>query len=179
MSVRFRGSVGVLRDWVSICVVMAVCVLSGCGKGTLPRALSSPNRSTMGCPGGSSPCSASVEVPQALVDGTDPATYGLPISCALTAGSEPMNFLTIPSQPWFGTAPSNGTIQPSTSTIISITSVNAASVSNRNIGTVTVTASGYSANNQMQIELSCDVAAGTCKVAFTCNVQTDPLPSGG
>jgi hypothetical protein len=54
--------------------------------------------------------------------------------------------------------------------------MNAANVSARNIGAVTVSASGYADNNQMQVELNCDVAAGTCKVAFTCEPKTSPLP---
>jgi hypothetical protein len=87
-----------------------------------------------------------------------------------------MNFVTVPSQPWFGSPPGNGTLQPGASTTISVNSMNAASVSNRNIGSLTVSASGYSDNNQMQVELNCNVPAGKCTVAFSCNVKTNPLP---
>ena len=54
--------------------------------------------------------------------------------------------------------------------------MNAANVSARNIGAVTVSTSSYADNNQMQVELNGDVAAGTCKVAFTFNPKTSPLP---
>ncbi|MGO9538992.1 MAG: hypothetical protein ACLPN2_00185 [Terriglobales bacterium] len=87
-----------------------------------------------------------------------------------------MNFVTVPSQPWFGSSPGNGTLQPSASTTISVNSMNAASVSDRNVGSLTVSASGYSDNNQMQVELNCNVPEGKCTVAFSCNTKTNPLP---
>jgi hypothetical protein len=87
-----------------------------------------------------------------------------------------MNFVNVPSQPWFGSFPGNGTLQPGASTTISVNSINAASVSNRNIGSLAVSASGYSDNNQMQVELNCNVPAGKCTVAFSCNTKTNPLP---
>jgi hypothetical protein len=161
---------------VACMVALATCVLCDCGSGTLPAPPASANKSSIGCPGGTQPCSGSVDVPQILVDGSDPATLGLPISCSLTAGSQTMKFITVPSQSWFGSSPGNGSLQASASTTVSINAINAASVSNRNIGIVTVSASGYSDNSQMQVELDCDVLAGTCKVAFSCDVKTNPLP---
>lgn len=166
-----------LRHRFAACMIaLAVGALCSCGSGSLPNSGASANKSAIGCPGGNQPCSGSVEVPQILVDGTDPATYGLPISCSLTAGSQIMNFVTVPSQPWFGSSPGNGTLQPSASTTISVNSMNGGSVSNRNIGSLTVSASEYSDNNQMQVELNCNVPAGKCTVAFSCNTKTDPLP---
>jgi hypothetical protein len=41
--------------------------------------------------------------------------------------------------------------------------VNGANVSARNIGAVTVSASGYADNKEMQVELNCNVVAGTCQ----------------
>lgn len=166
-----------LRHRFAICVIaLAAGVLCSCGSGSLPAPPASANKSAIGCPSGNQPCSGSVHVPQILVNGTDPATYGLPISCSLTSGSLTMNFITVPSQPWFGSSPGNGTLQPNTSTAISVTSMNAANVSNRNIGSLTVSASKYSDNNQMQVELNCNVPAGKCTVAFSCNTKTNPLP---
>jgi hypothetical protein len=87
-----------------------------------------------------------------------------------------MNFVTVPSEPWFGSSPGQGSLQPKVSTTISVNSMNAANVSNRNIGDLTVSASGYSDNNQMQVELNCNVPAGECLVAFSCDVERNPLP---
>jgi hypothetical protein len=166
-----------LRHRFAACVIaLAAVALCSCGGGSLPTPLASADKSAIGCPGGNQPCSGSVEVPQILVNGTDPATYGLPISCSLTAGSQIMNFVTVPSQPWFGSSPGSGTLQESGSTTISVTSMNATSLSNRNIGSLTVSASGYSDNNQMQVELNCNVPAGECTVAFSCDTKTNPLP---
>jgi len=87
-----------------------------------------------------------------------------------------MNFVATPSQPWFAISPSGGTLQPGENTTIRIYSLNAANVSSRNIGVVTVTASGYADNSQMAVELNCDVAAGSCKVAYSCDPKINPLP---
>ena len=167
-----------LRHPFVICLFTLVVSFSfcGCGSGHLPAPPAAPNTSAIGCPAGSLPCAASIEVPQILVNGTDPATYGIPMSCSVTAGGQAMKFVTVPSQPWFGVSPGNGTLQPGTSTTIGVNSMNSATVSARNIGAVTVSASGYADNNQMQVELNCDVAAGMCKVAFTCDPKTNPLP---
>jgi len=54
--------------------------------------------------------------------------------------------------------------------------MNAANVSARNIG-VTVSASGYADKNQMQVELNCDRAAGSCKVAFRVSPKLVPCPN--
>ena len=165
------------RHCLLACMIAgAICAICSCGTGTLPAPPTSATKSTIGCPGGSQPCSGSVQVPLILVNGTDPATFGLPISCSLTAGSQTMNFITVPSQPWLGSFPTNGTLLPSSSTTVSVNSLSGANVSNRNIGNVTVSASGYSDNNSMQVELNCDVLAGSCKVAFSCNTKTNPLP---
>ena len=167
-----------LRRRFVICLFTLVvsCSFCGCGSGRLPAPPAPLNTSAIGCPGGNLPCAASIQVPQILVNGTDPATYGIPMSCSVTASSQAMKFVTVPSQPWFGVSPGNGTLQPGTSTTIGVTSMNANNVSARNIGAVNVSASGYADNNQMQVELNCDVVAGTCKVAFTCDPKTSPLP---
>ncbi|MGA9393633.1 MAG: hypothetical protein WBV69_24590 [Candidatus Sulfotelmatobacter sp.] len=167
------------RDFV-ICLFVLLVSLSlyGCGSGNgeLPAPLPSAEKSTIGCPGNSMPCSGSTEVPQILVNGTNPATYGLPMSCSVTAGSSEMKFTTIPSQAWFGVSPGAGTLQPGSTTILSVTSLNAANVSARNIGAVTVSAAGYADNNQAEVELNCNEAADTCTVAFSCDPKTNPLP---
>jgi hypothetical protein len=62
------------------------------------------------------------------------------------------------------------------STALSVNSVNASAVSGRNIGVVKVSAPGYNDNNQMSVELNCNVAAGTCRVAFSCQPSNYPLP---
>jgi hypothetical protein len=166
-----------LRDRLVICLftITTSYLFYGCGSGHLP-APSSTLKSAISCPGGNLPCTASIQVPQILVSGTDPATYGIPISCSVTAGSQAMEFATFPSQPWFGVTPGNGTLQPETSTTIAVTSMNAANISGRNVGAATVSAAGYADNSQMQVDLNCDVVAGTCKVAFTCDPKTNPLP---
>ena len=65
------------RDFV-ICffLVLVSLSLNGCGSGHLPAPLASAEKSTISCPGNNMPCNGSIEVPQILVDGTDPATYG-------------------------------------------------------------------------------------------------------
>lgn len=113
---------------------------------------------------------------QMLIDGTDPATFGIPIACSLTASSQTMNFVAVPSQPWFGVSPGNGTLEADGNETIQVTAVNALNVSGRNIGVVTVSASGYSENSQMAVELNCNDTAGMCTVAFSCNPKTNPLP---
>jgi hypothetical protein len=165
------------RDFV-ICFFALLVGLSlcGCGSGQLPAPLASAEKSTISCPGNNLPCNGSMEVSQTLVDGTDPATFGIPMSCSVTAGSAEMNFTTIPSQAWFGVSPGAGALQPGTTTTLAVTSLNAADLSGRNVGTVTVSASGYADNSQMAVELNCNVAANTCTVAFTCNPKTNPLP---
>jgi hypothetical protein len=164
------------RDYFLICLFLMSISMNGCGNGHLPAPSASPDTSSIGCPGNNMPCAASREVAQILVDGTDPATYGIPISCSLTAGSHEMKFITTPSQPWFGVSPAAGDLQPGASTTLGVLSLNAASVSARNVGVVTVTASGYADNSQMAVELNCDVAADRCKVAFSCTPKTNPLP---
>jgi hypothetical protein len=62
------------------------------------------------------------------------------------------------------------------STVLSVNSVNASAINGRNIGVVTVSAPGYNDNNQMEVELNCNVAAGTCRVAFSCQPGNFPLP---
>lgn len=133
----------------------------------------------IGCPGGNVPCSAHIEVPLILVDGSDPATYGIPMSCSVTAGGQAMKFTTTPSQPWFAASPVSGTLESGGSTTITVPSLNATGVSGRNLGQVTVSASGYSTNSQMAVELNCNItnpAAGKCLVAYSCNPKTNPLP---
>jgi hypothetical protein len=165
------------RDFV-ICFFLLLVSLSlyGCASGHLPAPLASAEKSTISCPGNNMPCNGSIKVPQILVDGTDPATYGIPMSCSVAAGSGKMNFTTIPSQAWFGVSPGAGTLQPGTATTLAVASLNAANVSGRNVAAVTVSAAGYADNNQMEVELNCNVAADTCTVAFSCDPKTNPLP---
>ena len=87
-----------------------------------------------------------------------------------------MNFTTIPSQAWFGVSPGAGTLQPETTTTLTVASLNAANVSARNVGAITVSAAGYADNSQMEVELNCNVAADTCTVAFSCDPKTNSLP---
>jgi hypothetical protein len=87
-----------------------------------------------------------------------------------------MKFVAVPSQSWFGVSPGNGTLAADGTATIEVNAMNSANVSGRNIGTVTISASGYSDNSTMAVELNCDVITGMCKVAFTCNPKTDPLP---
>ena len=164
------------RHYLLICLFLMSISLNGCGNGHLLAPSASPDTSTIGCPGNNMPCAASREVPQTLVDGTDPATYGIPIACSVTAGSHEMKFITTPSQPWFGVSPGAGDLQPGASTTLGVLSLNAANVSGRNVGVVTVTASGYADNSQMAVELNCDMVRGTCNVAFSCNPKANPLP---
>lgn len=165
------------RDFAICFVVLLVSLsLCGCGSGNLPAPLPSAEKSTISCPGNNMPCNGSTEVPQILVNGTDPATYGIPMSCSVTAASSEMNFTTIPSQAWFGVSPGAGALQPGTTTTLAVTSLSGANVSARNVGAVTVSAAGYADNNQMEIELNCNVSAGTCTVAFSCDPKTNPLP---
>lgn len=165
---------------IFLALVMSI-ILNSCGTSQPPSVQTSPQATaSIGCSGGSVPCSASVEVALILVDGSDPASYGLPISCAVTAGSQTMNFTTATSMPWFGATPTSGSLEPSASTTIAVSSISAASVSGRNIGQVSVSASGYSTNSQMAVELNCNVApgttSGTCVVAYSCDPSAHPLP---
>lgn len=165
------------RDFLTHVFVLLVSLsLSGCASDHLPAPLASADQSAVSCPGNNMPCNGSIEVPQILVDGTDPATYGIPISCSVTAGSGEMDFTAIPSQAWFGVSPGAGALQPGATTTLAITSLNAANVSARNVGTVTVSAAGYTDNNQMEVELNCNVVADSCRVAFSCDPKTNPLP---
>jgi hypothetical protein len=165
------------RDFVICLFALLVSLfLYGCGSGHLPAPLASAKKSTISCPGNSAPCNGSIQVPQILVNGTDPATYGIPMSCSIMAGGGQMNFTTIPSQAWFGVSPGAGALQPGAATTLAVTSLNAANVNARNVGTVTVSAAGYADNNQMEVELNCNVAKGACTVAFSCDPKTNPLP---
>jgi hypothetical protein len=87
-----------------------------------------------------------------------------------------MKFVAVPSQPWFGVSPVNGTLAAGGTSTIEVNAVNAANVNGRNIGTVTVSAPGYSDNSQMAVELNCNDTEATCSVAFSCNPKTNPLP---
>ena len=164
--------------------IVLVLVMSGtmtsCGTNMPPSIKGVPlATAAIGCPGGSAPCSAHVEVPLILIDGSDPATYGIPMSCSVTAGGQAMKFTTTPSQPWFAASPVAGNLQSGGSTTITVQSLNATGVSGRNLGQVTVSASGYSTNSQMAVELNCNltnITAGTCIVAYSCNPKTNPLP---
>ena len=157
-------------------VPVAACSFYGCGGGELPPSNRAVGHSSIGCPGGNMPCTGSLDVSQVLVDGTDPATFGIPISCSLTASSQTMKFVTVPSQPWFGISPGGGTLDPGATATIQVNAMNAAHVSGRNIGVATVSAAGYSDNSQMAVELDCNVTAQSCKVAFSCDPKTNPLP---
>ena len=152
-------------------------ILNSCGT-SKPPSVQTPSSASaaIGCLGGTVPCSASVEVPVIMVDGSDPATYGLPISCAVTAGNPAMNFTTAASMPWFAASPVSGSLPAGGSTTVAVPSISAASVSGRNIGQVTVSASGYNSNSQMAVELNCNVTAGSCLVAYSCDPKTNPLP---
>lgn len=166
-------------DRVVTCLFLLVVVFCFCSCGStghLPPPNPSLAKSVIGCPGGNLPCSGSLDVPLILVDGTDPATFGIPVACSVTASSQTMNFVVLPSQPWFGVSPVNGTLAGNGSATLQVNTVNAASVNGRNIGLVTVSAPGYSDNSQMAVELNCNVTAGTCKVAFSCDPKTNPLP---
>jgi len=162
--------------WMLHFALAASLYLCGCGTHTPPSPAQPLNASSIGCPGNGAPCAGSVDVPQILVNGTDPATYGLPIACTVTANSRAMRFSATPTMPWFGVSPFSGSLQPDGTTTLAVNSVSAINVSSRNIGAVTVSASGYKDNSQMQVELNCDVAAGSCKVAFTCDPKANPLP---
>jgi len=155
--------------------LIAICVLQGCGT-TRPPAISNSSlaSSEIGCNNGA--CSGSVEVPLILVNGTDPATFGLPISCSVTAGSQAMSFIAVPSMPWFGVSPGSGKLDAGGTTALSVNSMNGSAVSGRNIGIITLSASGYKDNNQMAVELNCNILAGTCKVAFSCEPSKYSLP---
>jgi hypothetical protein len=158
-------------------VLVVACSFYSCGSiGHLPAPSPSPAKSAIACPGGNTPCSGSLEVSQILIDGTAPVTFGIPMTCSVTASSQTMKFITVPSQPWFAVSPGNGTLQAGGSTTIQVTALNAANVSGRNIGLVTVSASGYSDNSQMAVELNCNDLAGTCKMAFSCDPKAHPLP---
>ena len=168
-----------LRQRLTIALLALVIAntLNGCGTNKPPVVQSPPlATSAIGCPGGTLPCSASMEVPLILVNGADPATYGIPISCSVTAGSQAMKFSTVPSTPWFTVSPVSGSLQPGGSSTIGVPNLNAANVNARNIGVVTVNASGYATNNQMAVELNCNLAAGSCVVAYSCEPSTHPLP---
>ena len=161
---------------VFLALVMS-SILNSCGTSKPPSVESSHfAASTIGCSGGNVPCSAHIDVPLILVDGSDPATYGIPMSCSMTAGGQAMKFTTAPSTPWFGVSPGFGSLQPGSSATIGVQSLSAVNVSGRNIGQVAVSASGYSTNSQMAVELNCNVAGGSCVVAYTCNPKTNPLP---
>jgi hypothetical protein len=164
------------RVATSLFVLVVACSFCGCGGGSLPPSTPSLAHSSIGCPGGNLPCTGSLDVSQVIVDGTDPATFGIPISCSVTASSQTMKFITVPSQPWFGVSPGGGTLAADGTATIQVSALNAAHVSGRNIGLVTVSAAGYSDNSQMGVELNCDVTAGSCKVAFSCDPKTNPLP---
>lgn len=159
----------------TILLMVAACALQGCSSsGPLVSPSSSLASSTIGC--NNMPCSGSAEVPLIIVDGADPASFGVPISCSLTAAGQGMTFIAAPSTAWFGVTPGSGVLPARGSTTISVSSINASGVSDRNIGVVTVTASGYKDNNQMAVELNCNIAAGSCKVAFSCEPSKYPLP---
>jgi hypothetical protein len=156
-------------------MLLALWVLQSCGTPRPPVVpTSSLVSSTIGC--NNMPCSGSVDAPLILVDGSDPGTLGLPIACSMTSGSQAMNFIAAPSTAWFGVAPGSGQLSVATSTTISVNSMNAAGVSARNVGVVTVSASGYKDNSQMAVELNCNVDAGACKIAFSCELSKYPLP---
>ena len=161
---------------VTFLLVFVAPFLLRCGGGEPPPAKPSLAHSSVGCPSGNMPCTGSLDVPLLLVNGTDPATFGIPISCSVTASDQQMTFITVPSQPWFGVSPGNGTLAADATTTIQVTALNAASVSGRNVGVVTVSAAGYSDNGQMAVELNCNVPAATCKVAFSCDSKANPLP---
>src|SRR5690242_9675877 len=125
-------------------------MLNSCGTTKPPSVQSSSlAAATVACPGGNVPCSAHIDVPLILVDGSDPATYGIPMSCSVTAASQAMKFTTATSMPWFAASPVSGSLEAGGSTTVGVPSISAVNVSGRNIGQVTVSASGYSTNNQM------------------------------
>lgn len=168
-----------LRHRIVSCFVVSLvaCSFYGCGTGgPLPPPAPALAKSAIGCAGGSTPCAGSLDVSQVLVNGTAPATFGIPVACSVTAGSQTMKFVAVPSQPWFGVSPVNGTLAAGGTSTIEVNAVNAANVNGRNIGTVTVSAPGYSDNSQMAVELNCNDTEATCSVAFSCNPKTNPLP---
>jgi hypothetical protein len=177
-----RTSRVLLRQrWTTILLALVMSgALISCGTNTPPSIQGVPSATAaIACPGGNLPCSAHIEVPLILIDGSDPATYGIPMSCSITAGDQAMKFTTATSQPWFAASPVSGTLQPGGNTTITVPSLNASGVSGRNLGQVAVSASGYSTNSQMAVELNCNVtniAAGKCLVAYSCNPKTNPLP---
>ena len=155
--------------------------LISCGTTTPPSIQGVPlATAAIGCPGGNMPCSAQIEVSLSLIDGSDQATYGIPMSCSVTAGGEAMKFTATPSQPWFAASPASGALQSGESAVIGVPSLNAAGVNGRNLGQVTVSASGYSTNSQMAVELNCknvtNPTTASCLVAYSCNPKTNPLP---
>jgi hypothetical protein len=154
----------------------AFLLLQGCGTSRPPAVGSNSSLASpaIGCD--NTPCSGSVEVPLILVDGSDPAALGLPISCSMTAGAQTMNFNAAPSTPWFGVSPGSGELAAAGSTSLSVNSINAANVSGRNLGVVMVSAAGYNDNSQMAVELNCSIATATCRVAFSCQPSKYPLP---
>ena len=164
------------HSWMFLFATAASVCLCSCGAHMPPQPAQPLNASSIDCPANNAPCAGSIDVPQILVNGTDPATYGLPISCTVTANSSAMKFSATPTVPWFSVSPFSGSLQPDGTTTLAVNSLSAINVSSRNIGAVTVSAAGYKDNSQMQVELDCNVAAGSCKVAFTCAPQADPLP---
>ena len=162
---------------IVLLVLFVSSMLNSCGTAKPPSVQSSPlAASTVGCPAGNVPCAAHIDVPLILVDGSDPGTYGIPMSCSVTAASQAMRFTTATSMPWFAASPTSGSLEGGGSTTVGVPSISAANVSGRNIGQVTVSASGYSTNSQMAVELNCNVAEGSCLVAYSCNPKTHPLP---
>jgi hypothetical protein len=152
-------------------------IIQACGSFRPPViSTPAPTTSAIACPSGNVPCSGSLDVPLTLVDGTDPATFGIPITCSLTAGAQAMKFTTVTSMPWFGVSPRSGTLGAGGGITIAVSSINAAGVNARNVGAVTVSAPGYKDNSQMAVELNCNVGAGSCKVAFSCEPKKFPLP---
>jgi|SRR5208283_4629735 len=160
-----------------LCLWLMSFALQGCGSGSTAQPSSPLATSTIGC---GVACAKSSLVPITVVNGNNPATYEIPISCSLTAGAQTMKFTATPSAPWFTVSPASGTLSPDANTSIDVPSINATGIfDSQNLGVVTVSASGYANNNQMAVELDCrygNPPGSACKVAFTCDRTTSPLP---
>jgi hypothetical protein len=162
-----RVTLGLFSLWL-ICFA-----LQGCGGGGAAIQPPPPYTSTVGC---GALCEQSLAVTRTLINGDDPATYGIPISCSVRANGHTMNFMATASAPWFTVSPATGILTPGGRTAIGVLSIDATGVpDSRNTGVVTVSAPGFSDNNQMAVELDCS-GGSVCNVGYSCDPSQFPIP---